>query len=101
MNDLVFELSDTTVITPPAPYIGDNEHWYVYDSSTGEYVDSGIDARGRKGEDGAAATIAVGTVEYGNTLSIVNSGTSSAAVFDFSIPIVHAQDDGAGNVTLY
>lgn len=54
-----------------------------------------------KGDAGDAATIDVGTVEYGNELSIVNSGTSSAAVFDFVIPAVHADDDGAGNVTLY
>lgn len=54
-----------------------------------------------KGDDGDAATIDVGTVEYGDELSIVNSGTTSAAVFDFVIPVVHAEDDGAGNVTLY
>jgi len=35
---------------------------------------------------GTAATIAVGTVTEGTPLSIVNSGTSTAAVFDFTIP---------------
>ena len=35
---------------------------------------------------GSAATISVGTVVTGSPLSIVNSGTSSAAVFDFVIP---------------
>lgn len=35
---------------------------------------------------GSAATISVGTVVSGSPLSIVNSGTSSAAVFDFVIP---------------
>ena len=42
------------------------------------------------GEDGAAATIAVGTTTPGpvgtTTASVTNSGTSSAAVFDFVIP---------------
>ena len=41
------------------------------------------------GSDGAAATIQVGTVTTGNAgtnASVTNSGTSSAAVFDFTIP---------------
>ena len=45
---------------------------------------------GTNGEDGAAATIAVGTTTPGpvgtTTASVINSGTSSAAVFDFVIP---------------
>ncbi len=45
---------------------------------------------GANGEDGAAATIAVGTTTPGpvgtTTASVTNSGTSSAAVFDFVIP---------------
>lgn len=44
---------------------------------------------GANGADGAAATIAVGTVntgEAGTNVVITNSGTSSAAVFNFTIP---------------
>ena len=44
---------------------------------------------GTDGADGAAATIAVGTVTTGaagSSATVTNSGTSSAAVFDFSIP---------------
>lgn len=44
---------------------------------------------GADGADGQAATIAVGTVttgEPGTNASVTNSGTSSAAVFDFVIP---------------
>lgn len=44
---------------------------------------------GTPGTPGAAATIAVGpttTLPAGSSASVVNSGTSSAAVFDFSIP---------------
>jgi len=44
---------------------------------------------------GAAATIAVGTVTEGTPLSIVNSGTATAAVFDFVIPA----GGGGGGVT--
>lgn len=46
-------------------------------------------AQGAKGDQGDAATIQVGTVTtvpYGQTASVVNSGTSGAAVFDFTIP---------------
>ncbi len=45
---------------------------------------------GDDGADGAAATIAVGTVTtgaVGSSVTVTNSGTSSAAVFDFSIPV--------------
>lgn len=45
--------------------------------------------QGPAGEDGAAATITVGTVttgEAGTSAAVTNSGTSSAAVFNFTIP---------------
>ena len=45
--------------------------------------------QGPQGEPGAAATIQVGTVttgEPGTQASVTNSGTTSAAVFDFVIP---------------
>ena len=53
-------------------------------------------ANGSDGADGAAATIAIGTVTTGaagSRASVVNSGTSSAAVFDFVIP---KGDNGEG-----
>jgi hypothetical protein len=49
----------------------------------------GIGDRGPVGDAGAAATITVGTVttgEPGTSASVVNSGTSSAAVLDITIP---------------
>lgn len=45
--------------------------------------------QGDKGETGSAATIKVGTVTTGaagSSASVTNSGSSSAAIFDFSIP---------------
>lgn len=50
-------------------------------------VMDGVD--GQDGNDGSAATIQVGTVttgQPGTNASVTNSGTSSAAVFDFTIP---------------
>ena len=46
-------------------------------------------AAGKDGKDGAAATVTVGnvvTLEPGEEASVINSGTTSAAVLDFSIP---------------
>lgn len=51
---------------------------------------------GTPGASGAAATIAVGTVTTlaaGSSVTVVNSGTSAAATFDFGIP---RGADGAG-----
>lgn len=41
---------------------------------------------GPQGPAGTSATIAVGNVTSGTTASVTNSGTSSAAVFDFVLP---------------
>ena len=53
---------------------------------------------GSVGPEGTAATISVGTVSTGaagTSASVVNSGTSSAAVFDFTIPRGDKGDTGA------
>ena len=53
--------------------------------------------QGATGPQGAAATIAVGTVTTGaagSSATITNSGTSGAAVFDFTIPRGDAGDLG-------
>lgn len=53
-----------------------------------------VDCKGSKGD---AATIAVGTTTTGapgTSASVTNSGTSSAAVFDFTIPQGADGDDG-------
>lgn len=56
-------------------------------------------ATGANGNDGAAATIAVGTVTTGaagSSAIITNVGTSSAAVFDFTIPRGDTGASGSG-----
>lgn len=55
-------------------------------------------ATGATGATGTAATIAVGTVstgDAGSAVSITNSGTSSAAVFNFTIPRGNTGSQGA------
>lgn len=67
----------------------DAEHYgdvYQYDGS--DWNKAGAFA-GRDGQDGSAATVSVGTVTTGaagTNASVINSGTTSAAVFDFTIP---------------
>lgn len=53
---------------------------------------------GQDGVDGQAATISVGSVTTGSagtSATVVNSGTSSAAIFDFTIPKGDKGDTGA------
>lgn len=52
-------------------------------------------APGATGPAGQAATIRVGTVVSGTSASVTNSGTSSAAVFDFVLPKGERGRDGA------
>ena len=59
-------------------------------------------ADGADGADGDAATIAVGTVTTGapgSSATVTNSGTTSAAVFDFSIPQGDTGDVGGITAT--
>lgn len=65
-----------------------------HDGTNGKDGLNGID-----GTDGTAATIAIGTVttgEPGSSAAIVNSGTTTAAVFDITIPRGDKGADGAG-----
>lgn len=53
----------------------------------GDKGDTGdIGPQGPTGSTGPAATIQVGNVTSGTTASVSNSGTSSAAIFDFVLP---------------
>ncbi len=76
---------------PPTLPTTSNSYWTLA-------VAPGADGtNGTNGADGAAATIAVGSVTTGNAgtnVSVSNSGTSSAAVFNFTIPKGDKGDDG-------
>lgn len=57
---------------------------------------------GDTGPAGTAATISVGNVTKGANASVTNTGTSSAAVFDFVLPKGDKGDTGdVGNVDCY
>ena len=86
----------------PAAGLGVNGDWYIDTGADAIYgpktagawgsptsLVGPAGAAGATGSQGPAATIAVGTVTTGaagSSASIVNSGTTGAAVFDFTIP---------------
>ena len=79
--------------------VGAGQDGYVLTFTNGAGISlqdaSGLDGQaGPPGDDGLAATISVGTVSTGaagSSATVTNVGSSSAAVFDFSIP---KGDDG-------
>lgn len=93
-----------------------NGYFYVWDSAQGKFINTGNAAQGPKGDKGeqgeqgergpqgipgAAATIAVGEVTTGepnSQASVVNSGNSTNAVFDFTIPKGAKGDKGDNGV---
>lgn len=64
-----------------APYIGENEHWYVWDTAQEQYVDSGVDAEGVDGVGivSIAKTSTVGLVDT-YTITLSNGNTSTFTV---------------------
>lgn len=76
----------------------------VWDEEQSKFVDTGAEIKGpqgekgEKGDPGAAATVSVGTTttaEPGTQASVQNTGTTSAAVFAFTIPKGEKGDAGA------
>ena len=60
-----------------------------------------VDCQGEKGDPGDAATVTVGTVTTlpaGSNATVVNVGSTSAAIFDFGIP---KGQDGTGATNAY
>ena len=71
----------------------------------GEKGEQGIQGltgpKGEKGDTGAAATITIGTVttgDAGTDASVTNVGTTSAAIFNFTIP--RGEDGKDGGITI-
>lgn len=67
-------------LTERPPYIGQNGNWYVWDTDTGEYVDSGIDA---------SITVQIADITMlapDATPTVTNSGTNTDPIFHLGIP---------------
>lgn len=76
-QDLVEALE---LMTANPPYIGANGHWYVWDTDTSQYVDSGVDAS-------ISVQIAdITMLNYGTAPYVTNTGTDTDPVFHLFIP---------------
>lgn len=79
-NDAQAAAQTATQASLHPPYIGANGNWYVWNTATGQYVDSGVDA---------SITIRIGstsTLPAGSNATVTNSGTSTDPIFNFGIP---------------
>ena len=65
-----------------APFVGDNGHWYEWDTTTGAYVDTGIVARGLPATFTATAT----TLPAGSQATAQITGTATNPVLALGIP---------------
>ena len=71
------------------PYIGTNGNWYIYDTTSEEFVDSGIDA---------SITVSIADITMLNpdaTPYVTNSGTNTDPIFHLFIP----RGKGISNIT--
>lgn len=81
-------LMDSRGATYPARsrmQFSDNVTLYDYDSEDGNKTFIDI-AQGEKGDQGETATIAIGVVTSGDTPSVENVGSSTDAIFNFTLP---------------
>lgn len=93
----------TAVDSPTSPTTGFYQDSVYLNTATGDmWTCTGTgwslsgNTRGAQGDPGLAATIDVGTVTGGAVASVTNSGTTSAAVFDFVLPKGDKGDTGDG-----
>lgn len=72
------------------PYIGSNGHWYVWDTNTSAFVDSGIDA---------SITVDIADITMiaeGSQPYVTNTGTDTDPVFHLFLPRSPKGDTGNG-----
>lgn len=69
-----------------AYYVGNSESGVVYLWSTTQNAWENVgELKGQKGDKGDSATVTIGTVTEGNTVSVENVGTSTDAIFNFTL----------------
>lgn len=87
-------LEEVETLTANPPYIGENGDWWVWDTSTGAYVDSGVDA---------SITITIGTtttLPAGSSATVTNVGTATDPIFNFGIPKGDPGESSGGGHTI-
>lgn len=82
-------IDEMEALSTNPPYIGANGNWYVWDTNTGQYVDSGVDA---------SITVQIADVTmlpYDADPYVTNTGTNTDPVFHLFIP----RGVGVGDMT--
>lgn len=69
-----------------SPYKGENGNWFEWDEEAGQYVDTGVRAKGDTGDTPDISIGTVTTVEPGEPAAASMSGTPEAPVLNLSIP---------------
>ena len=90
---------DAEAYSTNAPYIGGNDNWYTYNSSTHQMSDSGHTSRGQQGvqgvpgDDGVSPTVSISKVGKVTTITITDAdGVHTATIND------GADGSGAGDM---
>lgn len=81
-------LEEVEELSQNPPYIGTNGNWYIWDTSTGQYIDSGIDA---------SITVSIADVTMlapDATPYVTNTGTDTDPIFHLFIPRGQAGQNG-------
>lgn len=94
-GDVIEKAHNIMELSENPPYIGANGNWFVWDTNTGAYVDSGVDA---------SITVSVGTtttLPAGSSATVTNSGTGTDPIFNFGIPKGDKGDTGDVPITVY
>ena len=86
------------------PIIGANGNWYLYNTGTGQYDDSGYPSQGDDGADGAdgitPSITAAATVDANvgtPAVNVVKTGTDAAPTFTFNFSNVKGNKGDTGN----
>ena len=86
-------IEDAEELTTHPPIIGQNGHWWTWDTSIDDYADSGVDA-------GVSLTIGTtSTLTPGSDATVTNSGTPTDPILNFGIPKGAKGDTGATGST--
>lgn len=103
IDDRVIEIADDVLVVVPEildkyadiealatnpPYVGQNGHWWTWDTDTNQYIDSGVDA-------GVSVTVGTTTtLPAGSSATVTNSGTDTDPILNFGIPRGAAGQNG-------
>ena len=86
--EILDKYADIEALATNPPYVGQNGHWWTWDTDLNQYVDSGVDA---------GVSVNVGTtttLPAGSDATVTNSGTDTDPILNFGIPQGAAGQNG-------